>query len=261
MTKIRVPPPAVQSNLRFPKLGFQLRNLQRMQDRKYNSYPQKTTCRQFQNIDVWTCQQTKIASLGRKKLIQYGIQGYPISGQSRILSVTWPSIQNGWLKSLFLWVLCWFHSEFNPAMFVVQPPFWFAKQPLLIVFNAPVLLFQQPHFHTSNSQSSQSNHLSMVQNPLPKNSGALNNVFPRIIKSTLESHVLCWICWSAGAGKQFWGAYNCVEEITCIYLILSNTYLWGNASRSPIILAFKTSHNSILRSHPIKTVKRPTVHT
>ena len=31
MTKIRVPPPAVQSNLRFPKLGFQLRNLQRMQ--------------------------------------------------------------------------------------------------------------------------------------------------------------------------------------------------------------------------------------
>jgi hypothetical protein len=24
----------------------------------------------------------------------------------------------------------------------------------------------------------------MVQNPLPKNSGALNNVFPRIIKAT-----------------------------------------------------------------------------
>ena len=46
-----------------------------------------------------------------------------------------------------------FHSEFNPAMFgTLQSQFGFAKQPLGHWFNAPVLLFKQPHFHTSNSQ-------------------------------------------------------------------------------------------------------------
>ena len=184
MTKIRVPPPAVQSNLRFPKLGFQLGNLQRMQIGSTTATLKRQPADNFRILTYGLVNKPKLQVWEEKNWYSMGFRGYPISGQSRILSVTWPSIQNGWLKSPFLWVLCWFHSEFNPAMFVVQPPFWFAKQPLLLLFNAPVLLFQQPHFHTSNSQSSQSNHLSMVQNPLPKNSGALNNVFPRIIKAT-----------------------------------------------------------------------------
>lgn len=220
MTKIQVPPQAVQSNLRFPKLGFQFRNLQRMH--------------------IWSTTATERLWIWRMKMGLFKQQDWGIEPMPQWL-LGKPKL---WLK----------RAEHGGVELRVEPT---------NRTDIPMVGFTN-RIDSSMSQRACGSYgtcnLGLLAGPLPWNSGPLNNVVPGIIKSTLKNQMLCWICWSAG--EQFWGVYNCVEENNAfiIYLIFFDQYL-GNESTSPIILALKTSHNSILRSHSIKTMKQPTVHT